>query len=164
MHYRKGTFADLQQLLQLGIETWSGFEKDMTAANWERLSASIHNAQTYEDLLFMSECLVCEAGEGRIVGMVFLIPQGNPTNLYPPDWCYIRFLSVSPGFGGRGIGRKLTEACIELARLNGETVMALHTSEMMGNARRLYEHLGFHIVREIGERLGKRYWLYKLEL
>ncbi|SDD15346.1 Acetyltransferase (GNAT) family protein [Niabella drilacis] len=164
MHYRKGSIADLQQLLRLGIEAWSGFEKDMAAADWQRLSGSIHSEQTYRELLSVSECLVCVTGEGRIVGMVFLVPQGNPTDLYPSDWSYIRFLTVSPDFGGRGIGRKLTEDCIAWARRNGETVVALHTSEMMSNARRLYEHLGFSIVREIEQRLGKRYWLYKLEL
>jgi len=108
--------------------------------------------------------MVCETGKGQIVGMIFLVPRGNPTDLYLPEWCYIRFLTVSPEFGGFGIGRKLTEICMELAKRNGETVMALHTSEMMSNARRLYEHLGFRIVREIEQRLGKRYWLYKLEL
>lgn len=165
IYYRKGTPADLQQLRNLGIETWGGFRKEMSAENWERLSETIHNEQTYRELLSVGECLVCATtSEERIVGMVFLVPHGNPTGLYLPGWSYIRFLTVAPGFGGRGIGRRLTEDCLALARHNGETVIALHTSEMMVNARRLYEHLGFNIVREIEQRFGKRYWLYKLEL
>ncbi|WP_245562252.1 GNAT family N-acetyltransferase [Niabella aurantiaca] len=164
IHYRKGAAGDLQQLRELGMAGWRRFEKAMTAESWQRLSGSIGNEQTYRELLFISECLVYETAEGRIVGMIFLVPHGNPTELYLPEWSYIRFLTVAPDFSGRGIGRRLTEDCIALARHNGETVIALHTSEMMGDARQLYEHLGFNIVREIGQRFGKRYWLYKLEL
>lgn len=40
----------------------------------------------------------------------------------------------------------------------------LHTSEMMGAARHIYESLGFKKLREIEPRYGKKYWLYKLEL
>lgn len=36
--------------------------------------------------------------------------------------------------------------------------------EIMNNARHIYESLGFKIVREIDQRLGKRYWLCKLDL
>ncbi|WP_300598611.1 GNAT family N-acetyltransferase [Niabella sp.] len=164
MHYRKAGTADLQQLQQLGIEAWSGFEQVLAPEHWQQLWRGINNEQLYRELLASSECLVCETGAGRIIGMVFLVPRNNPTDLYPPEWSYIRFLTVSPDYGGRGIGRKLMEDCIAQAKRNGETVMALHTSEMMVNARRLYENMGFYILREIEQRFGKRYWLYKLEL
>ena len=80
------------------------------------------------------------------------------------EWSYIRFVSVDPLFGGQGIGRKLTTMCIDQAKDNGEQTIALHTSEIMTNARRIYESLGFEVLREIDQRLGKRYWLYKLDL
>jgi ribosomal protein S18 acetylase RimI-like enzyme len=34
----------------------------------------------------------------------------------------------------------------------------------MDKARHIYEKLGFTILREIDQRLGRRYWLYKLDL
>ncbi|MCD2426161.1 GNAT family N-acetyltransferase [Niabella pedocola] len=164
MHYRKGDMADVVQLQQLGMQTWSGFEQALNPNNWQQLWRTVQREQTYHALLLSGECLVCETGSGRIVGMGFLVPRGNPTDLYLPEWSYIRFLTVHPDFGGRGIGRRLMEDCITLARHNGETTIALHTSEIMSNARRLYENLGFRIIREIEPRFGKRYWLYKLEL
>lgn len=54
--------------------------------------------------------------------------------------------------------------CIDAARKNGEKIVTLHTSEIMDKARHLYEGLGFTILKEIDKRLGKRYWLYKLDL
>jgi len=96
--------------------------------------------------------------------MAFLVPSGNPTDIYRKEWSYIRFVSVDPEFTGRGIGRKLTMMCIDKARANGENIIALHTSEIMGNARHIYESLGFRVLKEIDRRLGKRYWLYTLNL
>jgi ribosomal protein S18 acetylase RimI-like enzyme len=53
---------------------------------------------------------------------------------------------------------------LETARQQKEKVIALHTSEMMVKARHLYETLGFQIYKEIPQRLGKKYWLYLLNL
>jgi len=35
---------------------------------------------------------------------------------------------------------------------------------MMDKARHIYESLGFKILKEIVPRLGKKYWLYTLDL
>jgi ribosomal protein S18 acetylase RimI-like enzyme len=108
--------------------------------------------------------LVCENESKEIVGMAFLVSSGYPTDIYQKDWASIRFVSVHPSYSGQGIGRQLTERCIELARGNNEKTIALHTSEMMHKARHIYESLGFTILREIESRLGKKYWLYTLDL
>jgi ribosomal protein S18 acetylase RimI-like enzyme len=73
-------------------------------------------------------------------------------------------VSVHPEHSGKGIGRRLTEKCIEMAKSNHEKMIALHTSEMMNKARHIYESLGFTILRELEPRLGKKYWLYTLSL
>lgn len=96
--------------------------------------------------------------------MAFLVPSGNPTDIYQADWCYIRFVSVHPEFSGKCIGRQLTEKCIEVAKSNNEQILALHTSEMMQKARHIYESLGFAILRELEPRLGKKYCLYTLAI
>ena len=121
--------------------------------------------QTYRDLLNQTKSIVCiSTTKNKIIGMAFFVPNGNPTDIYESEWCYIRFVSVDPEFGGQGIGRKLTTMCIDIANRNGEKTIALHTSEMMDKARHIYESLGFTILREIDQRLGKRYWLYTLEI
>ncbi|MEL4419591.1 GNAT family N-acetyltransferase, partial [Shewanella algae] len=71
---------------------------------------------------------------------------------------------VDPDFRGFGIGKQLTQLCTDKAKETKETVIALHTSEFMNDARHIYEKMGFKILKEIDQRLGKRYWLYTLEL
>jgi ribosomal protein S18 acetylase RimI-like enzyme len=55
----------------------------------------------------------------------------------------IRMLAVDPACHGRGVGRALTEACIERARTGGRRRIVLHTGHWMVAAKHLYESLGF---------------------
>lgn len=96
--------------------------------------------------------------------MAFFVPCGNPTDIYQEHWSYLRFVTVLPTFQGRGIGRELTNRCIDLAKRRGEKFLALHTSEMMPAAIHLYESVGFKLLKELPIRLGKRYWLYILQI
>lgn len=73
-------------------------------------------------------------------------------------------MGVDPAHRGLGIGRQLTQLCIDEARNRGETTLALHTSEFMDQARKMYERLGFQKVRELAPMYNKRYWLYKLSI
>jgi ribosomal protein S18 acetylase RimI-like enzyme len=57
--------------------------------------------------------------------------------------CYLAELYVVPDRRGRGLGRALMEAAIELARGRGADYMDLGTAEDDVAARALYESLGF---------------------
>lgn len=162
--YRKGTKTDLHKLKNLAIKSWSSFKQSLTEDNWAILKKTIEDDKTYANLIEESNCIVCTMEGEKIIGMAFLVSSGNPTDIYLKEWSYIRFVSVDPDYGGLGIGRTLTTMCMNLAKENGEDIIALHTSEIMDKARYLYESLGFRILKEIDNRLGKRYWLYKLEL
>lgn len=164
IHYRQGHINDLEKLKQLAILAWGPFQNDLTPENWKKLSRTISNDDTYLELLHNSHCIICETAKHELIGMAFLVPKGNPTEIYDEQWSYIRFVSVHPLFGGQGIGRQLTQQCIELAKQNKEQTIALHTSEIMPKARYIYESLGFEILRELKPQLGKRYWLYKLDI
>ena len=111
MNYRQGHFEDLEKLKQLAIVSWEEFQTVLTTENWEKLSGTITDSKTYADMLERSHCIVCETKNKEIIGMAFLVPKGNPTEIYDEKWSYIRFVSVNPLFGGQGIGRKLTERC-----------------------------------------------------
>ena len=164
MTFRQGNNGDVEQLRLLGLASWGPFQNTLTPDNWEKLFSNLNRKETYVELLQQSHCIVCQEHGGAIIGMAFLVPSGHPTDIYPADWCYIRFVSVHPEHSGKGIGRRLTEKCIEMAKSNHEKMIALHTSEMMNKARHIYESLGFTILRELEPRLGKKYWLYTLSL
>ena len=164
MTYRQANANDLNELKKLALDTWSQFQHELVPENWEKLKGNLANDNTWSELLTNSYSLVCVNEVDRIVGMSFLVPQGNPTELFDKSWCYIRFVTVDQNFAGKGIGRRLTQKCIQYAIDSGEKTIALHTSEMMNSARHIYESLGFTILKELEPRLGKKYWLYTLEL
>ena len=162
--YRTGKLNDLEKLKHLAIGSWSQFKNDLTPKNWDELFNILSNDNNYLDLIHNSESIICETEKGDVIGMAFLVLSGNPTDIYDEKWSYIRFVTVDPKFGGIGIGRKLTEKCIDLAKKNNEQTVALHTSIIMEKARHIYESLGFEILRELEPRLGVKYWLYLLNL
>ena len=57
--------------------------------------------------------------------------------------CYLAELYVVPERRGRGLGRALMEAAIELARSEGADTMDLGTGDDDRAARALYESMGF---------------------
>ena len=57
--------------------------------------------------------------------------------------CYLAELYVVPPRRGRGLGRALMEAALDVARAEGADYMDLGTSEDDVAARALYESLGF---------------------
>ncbi len=164
LSYRVGAIPDLDQIKSLAIKSWGLYQHVLTAENWLKLSNNLHDDNTFIRLFELSSSFVCLAGNDKIVGMAFLVPSGNPTDIYEKDWCSIRFVTVDPEYAGKGIGKSLTNLCIEKAKQLNERTIALHTSEIMDKARHIYESLGFTILKEIDPRLGKRYWLYTLEL
>ncbi|MDQ6477635.1 GNAT family N-acetyltransferase [Dyadobacter sp. LHD-138] len=161
--YRIATHEDMDGLQKLGLNAYGQFKEVLTDENWIKLHASLTNENMYPNLLAKSVCYVCETGED-IIGMAFFISNGNPTDIFQADWAYVRMVGVHTAFGGNGIGKRLMEKCIERARETGEKIIALHTSEFMDAARHIYENMGFKQARQLEAMLGKRYWLYLLEL
>ncbi len=161
--YRCAKHEDVKQLNDLRIASYSEFEKSLPGDGWATLNANLHDNNKLKEVLNNSHAFVGEI-YGRIVGMAFLVSNGNPTTIYPAEWSYIRMVGVHPDFRGKGIGKKLTCMCIDNARENGEKIIGLHTSEVMNTARYLYESLGFTVYKEIDRIFGVRYWLYKMNL
>jgi ribosomal protein S18 acetylase RimI-like enzyme len=83
--------------------------------------------------------------EGAILGTVTYVPDSRSAYAqHQRDGeGSIRMLSVSPKHMGRGVGRALSERCIERARDEGKRRIMLHADETMKVARHLYETLGF---------------------
>ena len=164
MSIKQGSLQDLKQIRELAITEWTQFKSELTHNNWAKLHNILTDEKTYADLMMQSDSFVYQNNQNEIIGFGFLVPSGNPTEIYSNQQSYIRLLTVSKKYSGQKIGQTLTERCIEKAKENGEKYVALHTSEMMNTARHIYEKLGFKIIQELEPRLEKRYWLYELEL
>lgn len=55
----------------------------------------------------------------------------------------IRLLCVDPESRGMGVGKALTDACIQLAKDHGHSQVILHTTQAMQVAWRMYLKMGF---------------------
>jgi GNAT superfamily N-acetyltransferase len=86
--------------------------------------------------------------DGKIVGAILLYPAG--TVVTQPDgrfftrpWPEMRLLAVAPKLRGRGIGVALIRECESRARRSMAKALALHTTDVMSAAVRIYERMGF---------------------
>jgi GNAT superfamily N-acetyltransferase len=95
--------------------------------------------------------IVAEQGS-RIVGTVLLYPAatdidgGTP---FPRPYPEVRLLAVAPAARGKGIGEALMRECIRRARRSGAPTLALHTTDLMRAAMRLYTRMGFQRQPEL---------------
>ena len=71
-------------------------------------------------------------------------------------------LVVEPKARGRGVGRALTEECIERALQDGAQLISLHTSPAMETARAMYQRMGFSLAKALPDRFGVPYAVYTL--
>jgi len=161
--FRPSKLSDIEHLQKLGPTSYGQLKSALTQENWQIMEANLLKQDTYLKLLEISTGFVCEY-KNEIIGMVFLVPSGNPTSFFQNDWAYIRLLGVHPDYGGRGIGRKLMQMCIDLAKETDEQTLALHTSEFQDTARHIYESMGFKILRSLDNKFDKKFWLYTLSL
>lgn len=163
LRFRTGTTADKKQLKELAIIAYGQFEKALAKKHWNTLHSILHAERSYTDILGIAKCFVCELDK-EIIGAAYIVPSGNPTDIFETNWSYIRMVAVQPAHSGNGIAKQLTKRCIDHAIATGEETIALHTSEFMDAARHIYEGLGFVKVKEVAPLFGKRYWLYQLNL
>lgn len=161
--YREGNLNDLAQIKELTLLAYLKYKNEISKESIATWIENLESETTYVELLKSASSFICE-NEHKIIGSAFLIPNGNPYKWFQADWTYIRMVAVHSDFEGNGIGKKLTQLCIDKAIENDEKCIALHTSEFQHAARHIYESMGFVRTKELGLLFGKHYYLYTLQL
>jgi ribosomal protein S18 acetylase RimI-like enzyme len=148
---RRGEVADAEAIGRLLHDFNSEFD--------ERTPGSRRLAERVRQLLAEGEITVLLGGTR---------PDGLAVLRFRPEiWsqaleCHLAELYVAPDRRGRGLGRALMEAAIELAREEGADYMDLGTGEDDIAARALYESLGFS--NRAGKSEGPVNYFYEREL
>jgi GNAT superfamily N-acetyltransferase len=95
-----------------------------------------------------TELIVAVTPEGKIEGAVVYFSDmssygsgGSATG--EKNASGFRLLAVAPEARGKGIGRLLTQACIEKAREDKNEQLIIHSTEFMKVAWKMYERMGF---------------------
>jgi GNAT superfamily N-acetyltransferase len=111
--------------------------------------------------------LVAAEPDGTLLGTVTYVPGPGPfAESEREGEAGFRMLAVAPWAQGRGVGRRLVEACIERARADARHAIAILTTPSMTVAHRLYESMGFKRdpSRDWEYQPGKVLWGFRLEL
>jgi len=158
---RRATPLDSSAINKLCVEAYHEFESSIGSADWQQLRDRLSRAS---DLSSLGELIVAEDAT-LLLGVVLYIPPGKSDGVsIPCQWASIRMLAVSPLCRGRGIGRELTQECINRARRDGAEALGLTTGKMMKIAQPMYERMGFKKDAELGVRFGVKHARYVLVL
>ena len=137
---------------------YSQYKTMFPPENWGPYLADILDIEGRSEV---SELLIAERNNS-IVGCISLYPPGaqmsypsdNYSAHWPREWAAIRLLAVDPSARGEGIGRALTQVCIERAVAAGAPAIGLHTTKEMAVAQSMYERMGFERAPEYDFRPG----------
>lgn len=91
-----------------------------------------------------AKAIVLAAVDPEPLGCVTYVPGlGEYAEFKDADAAGIRMLAVAPAARSKGVGRALTQACLDRARADGFRLLVLHTMASAIAARHLYENMGF---------------------
>lgn len=132
---------------QLMVEVYSrleGFPKRSEQPDYYEMLANIGEITKKPH----TELLVAATSDGRIAGAVVYFSDmssygSGGTATSEKNASGFRLLAVDPEARGRGIGKLLTEACINKARKDKNEQLIIHSTKFMQVAWKMYEKLGF---------------------
>ena len=151
--------ADYDALARITLEAYEGNRDDLGDDYRDELRNVAGRAAA-------CPVLVAVAPDGGVLGGVAYVPgPDNPMSELERDReAGIRMLAVDPEAQGLGVGRALTVACLDRARAEGRSGIALYTRPANVPAQRLYESLGFarDPDRDWQYERGRRLWAFQL--
>jgi putative acetyltransferase len=153
--------SDSDAINQLCVEAYEEFRSIVGETNWNRLRKTLEHAS---ELSVKGELIVAEDSSGPLGVVLYTRHVGTKGSSVAASCALLGTLAVSPCHRGRGIGRRLTQECIDRARNDGADSIALTTGAVMAVARPMYERMGFIKESDLGKRFGVSHARYVLKL
>jgi GNAT superfamily N-acetyltransferase len=156
---RNANPSEFHEIGKLMIQVYSqleGFPKEDEQPNYYKLLANVGDLTTKPK----TELLVAISAEGQIAGAVVYFGDmqyygsgGMATK--EQNTSGFRLLAVSSEARGLGIGKLLTQACIEKAKENKSRQLIIHSTLAMQVAWSMYEKLGFKRSEDLDFKQGE---------
>ncbi|AST96111.1 GNAT family N-acetyltransferase [Shouchella clausii] len=140
---RAFTVADKDEVQQLLIESYSQYEAVFRSP--EAWSEYVMTMRASVDNPNVERILVATKGP-NIVGTVQLFESGDKAYQRPGlviNHPVIRLLAVHPNARGQGVAQRLIKESLKIATAKGADYLYLHSGDIMSQAIKLYEWLGF---------------------
>lgn len=151
--------CEREQAKELLVESYQQYETNYTNKAYFANYLQEIKQSLYQDkvaCVFIAKC------QGELLGIVQLYHSSQDAY----DWHgitiqapIIRLLAVHPKARGNGIAKQLIKHSMTYSSALGAKAVYLHTTDMMADAIRLYEKIGF--VRDANYELNKEDFLIK---
>lgn len=132
--------------------------RDLGDAGWN-YTAVDQTPETTASRIAGAVCLVAQL-DGRLIGTIALSPPDPDEEVVAmyrePGVGAIHQFGVHPDWQGKGVGRALHEAAVEVARVLGLEWLALDTAAPAGHLIEIYRSWGYEIASEF-QWPGKNY-------
>ncbi|KAJ54859.1 hypothetical protein ACMU_13930 [Actibacterium mucosum KCTC 23349] len=95
-------------------------------------------------------------GDNQAAGQLWLAgdpPLGVLAVATTPPHAHLMNVAVAPDAGGKGVGRALILHAVDTARAAGCSELRLTTHRLMPDNVALYEHLGWHVTGDEGDKI-----------
>ncbi|PLX23543.1 MAG: GNAT family N-acetyltransferase [Marinilabiliales bacterium] len=149
-------FEEIGSLLVQVYSQLEGFPTAMEQPDYYRMLANIGEQTKKPE----TELLVAASSDGKIAGAVVYFSDmkyygSGGTATQEKNASGFRLLAVNPIYRGLGLGKLLTNACIEKAKSRKQRNVVIHTTEAMQTAWHMYEKIGFKRSKNLDFMQGK---------
>jgi ribosomal protein S18 acetylase RimI-like enzyme len=170
MIYRPATLADAPALAALGAETFvAAFGHLYKPEDLSAFLAQVHNPEAVAGEIAGDECTHCLVEhEGALIAFCKLrYPSHYAAHSDAANQIELGQLYALPQHTGHGIGAKLMDWALEVARSGGHDAVLLSVYSENFGAQRFYQRYGFGKIADITFQVGDHFdpeFLYELKL
>jgi GNAT superfamily N-acetyltransferase len=159
MTLREFCEADAQEINHLAVTAFEEYSSNY--CDWPALAAVLGKMS---DLAKNGEIVIGEVAANIVGAVAYIPPHRAKAPYFDQAWPVIRSLVVDPKSRGIGVGRALTQECIDRARRDRSPVIALHTSAILTVALPMYLRMGFEWHHDAPAVYGVPYAVYLKKL
>ncbi len=157
MRIRKAEASDQECIARIVVVAYESVMQRMARADAAAFAERLPGAVTR----YASGGVWLLAEQSEPAGAVaFFAPGSTQHPLFQGNVAHIQLLGVLPSKTRCGVGRALMAECLSMASTSGASELLLQTSELMPEARGLYERIGFTVRKELPPVWGAPTYLY----